>query len=113
MDVHHALELPYVLDDRLDMIKVWKALGPHLDLFSDSLVGKVCDLFALRRQVLGDEMLVLIQWRNFFSAEDFHSLCAFFCYEKIPVIFVEGSCLGEKTQMARLYVQDQDDCEIW
>ena len=105
-------DYPLEIVEGLDLKEIFKLLSVKLSLCFSNKVEEILEYIDLVSRILKKEIFVLVNFHIFLEKDDIVALCRECFYKKIKLLFVENQKPDIINNEERLFIIDNDLCEI-
>ena len=105
-------DYPLEIVEGLDLKEIFKLLSVELSLCFSNKVEEILEYIDLVSRILKKEIFVLVNLHIFLEKDDIVALCRECFYKKIKLLFVENQKPDIINNEERLFIIDNDLCEI-
>ena len=105
-------DYPLEIVEGLDLKEIFKLLSVKLSLCFSNKVEEILEYIDLASRILKKEIFVLVNLHIFLEKDDIVALCRECFYKKIKLLFVENQKPDIINNEERLFIIDNDLCEI-
>lgn len=105
-------DYPLEIVEGLDLKEIFKLLSVKLSLCFSNKVEEILEYIDLVSRILKKEIFVLVNLHIFLEKDDIVALCRECFYKKIKLLFVENQKPDIINNEERLFIIDNDLCEI-
>lgn len=106
-------DFPLEFSIDIDIIDVFKISNiKFINDYKDDL-EKICNYIEIMTQFIGKNIFVLINFREFFRIEELKELYKFAAYKKIFLVMIENSVNEVCNEYEKVFILDEDICEIY
>lgn len=112
INLEDELDLSISYEDEVKAEDLFKAIGICIQEEGLSFVEKVLKYAQMTTSMLGIKVIVFLNLKSFLTEEELDALYLHFIQEKIFVLLLESSLIGEKRKYENITIIDSDLCEI-
>jgi CRISPR-associated protein, csn2 family len=105
-------DYPLEIVEGLDLKEIFKLLSVKLSLCFSNKVEEILEYIDLVSRILKKEIFVLVNFHIFLEKDDIVALCRECFYKKIKLLFVENQKPDIINNEEKLFIIDNDLCEI-
>ena len=105
-------DYPLEIIEGLDLKEIFKLLSVKLSLCFSNKIEEILEYIDLVSRILKKEIFVLVNFHIFLEKDDIVALCRECFYKKIKLLFVENQKPDIINNEEKLFIIDNDLCEI-
>ena len=105
-------DYPLEIIEGLDLKEIFKLLSVKLSLCFSNKIEEILEYIDLVSRILKKEIFVLVNFHIFLEKDDIVALCKECFYKKIKLLFVENQKPDIINNEEKLFIIDNDLCEI-
>lgn len=105
----------YPLEFSIDMDIVDLLKMANVKFLKDytSELDKICDYISVVNEITGKDIFIFVNFRDFFELEELEEFYKFAAYKKIFLLMIENEVNDVCKEFEKIFVLDEDLCEIY
>ena len=107
-----AFDYDFDYNPQFDVVDLLKMQSFKPALNKDDLLSALLDYIILVKKYLAPKCFVMLNLHNCFSADELDTLYKELIYQNINILVVEGKKCFDTTFFEKVYIVDEDMCEI-
>jgi len=106
-------EYPLVHSAEVDIISIFKAAEIKLETNHETILEKLIEYINIVQEFCGISCIVFVNLKSYLTEEELKQLYTHASYKKVHIILLEGRLYNRIPDLEKIFILDEDLCEIY